>query len=180
MIGTNDKKAFKSGMWYIIINVFIKFIGFISLPIFLRILSKNDVGKFENFNSWLTILLPIVTLCFSSSITVAKFEFKEKLDEYIKAVLILGSAVTLIVYVVCSLFGNTVANLLKIDEKYLNILFLYCMFAPALEILQTKSRLEYKYILSSVLSIISSGLFLLIALVSTSYSNNKLSGRIYN
>lgn len=179
MINKNDKKALKSGVWYVMINVLIKFIGFLSLPIFLRIMNENEVGKFETFNSFLSLMLPIITLSFSSSIAVAKFEFKNNINDYIKSVLVLGSFISIAFFLVTILIWPFIRSIINIDFKYLLVLYVYSVFAPSLDMLQTKSRLEYNYVLSSILSLISGGLFVIVSLIITHYAHNKLNGRIY-
>ena len=175
---SNDSKALKSGIWYIAANFAVQGIGFLTLPFFLRLMTTEEVGKFTNFTTWIALLSPIFTLSLNTSVTMAKFDFKEKIDEYISSVLVLGSLVTVCCYFICFFFQNRIKELVGFDSLQFNMLFIYLIVEPALQMLQVKSRLEYKYKLSTFLSFLSAGAFTVTALIAVLASDNRLNGRI--
>ena len=178
MTESNDKKAVKSGIWYIIANFATRGIGFITMPIFVRLMTTDEIGQYINLTTWIALLMPVFTLSLNSAVPVAKYEYREKIDEFITSVLILGSLVTAVFYAVSLLFGSSVNDVLNFDSLQLHIMFLYILGAPALQMLQIKSRLDYQYKLSTVLSFVSAGGCTLIALVAVIFASNKLQGRI--
>ena len=80
---SNEAKALKSGIWYTIGNFITKGIGFITTPIFARLMSRSDVGDFANYSSWITILRAIFTLDLFTSVTLAKYDYKDNIGDYI-------------------------------------------------------------------------------------------------
>ena len=44
----NSYKALKSGVWYTASNFLVKSIGFITTPLFTRLLTKTEFGIFNN------------------------------------------------------------------------------------------------------------------------------------
>ena len=178
MAESNDKKAVKSGIWYILANFATRGIGFLTMPIFVRLMTQDEIGQFVNFTTWIGLLLPVFTLGLDSSVPVAAFDYKKKTGEYITSMLVLGSAVTVGSYLLNLIFGTTVKGVLKFDSLQLNIMFLYMLTSPALQMLQIKSRLDYKYKLSAVLSLLSVGVSTLSALLAVILFENKLQARI--
>ena len=83
----NDKKALKSGIWYTVSNFLIRSIGFITTPIFTRLLTKSEFGAFNNYSSWLSIITIFVTFNLESTLISAKYDYKESFDEYILSLL---------------------------------------------------------------------------------------------
>ena len=178
MSESNDKKALKSGLWYTIANFATRGISFLTMPIFVRLMTTDEVGQYVNLTTWIALLTPVLTLSLNSSVPVAKYDYREKINEYITSVLVLGSAVTAACYFGSIGFSDVVKSLLKFDNLQLHIMFLYLLFCPALQMLQIKSRLDYQYKLSTTLSLISAGLCTIISLVSVIVSSNKFQGRI--
>ena len=79
----------KIALWYIISNVFGKGLAVISTPIFTRIMSKTEYGLFSNITSWESVLTVLVTLDLISSIARAKYDFDEKMEEYLSSICLL-------------------------------------------------------------------------------------------
>ena len=48
-----NKRAIKSGVWYIINNLVTKGLGIITIPIFSRVLTQEEYGIVNNFQSGL-------------------------------------------------------------------------------------------------------------------------------
>ena len=178
MESSSAKKALKSGVWYTVANFMLKGIGFITMPIFTRLMAKSDIGDYANFASWATILASVFTLDLHTSVTLAKFEFKEKLNEYISSVLVLGSLTTMAFFLLSLPFKGGLQRLLSLNELEFFLLFLIPMFSPAMQMLQIKNRLEYRYKLSVSLSLGSSVLCAVSGILCVIFFQNKLSGRL--
>ena len=72
----NKKEVVKSGFWYMFSNVLVKVISFLTIPIFTRLLSQEEFGYFNNYNSWLQIIAIFVTLNLHNSLVTAKHDYK--------------------------------------------------------------------------------------------------------
>ena len=88
MNGKNNK-VLKAGIAYTISNFLVKGMSFLTMPIFTRIMSSEDIGQFSNVSTWFGILAILTTFELFSSINIARFDFKEDLDSYISSILIL-------------------------------------------------------------------------------------------
>ncbi|MBE7056767.1 MAG: hypothetical protein E7388_04920 [Ruminococcaceae bacterium] len=176
---SNDNKVVKSGIWYTISNFLSKGILFLATPIFTRLLTKAEFGTFSTFSSWLNIFMIVITLNVEASLISARFDFEKKLDKYVFSSLALSTTSTLIFAIVCNVFMGPVSSFLEIKPLYINCIFAYLLFFPALQLFQTQERYFFRYKTSTALSLASSigSCLLSVALVYT--VSNKLSGRIF-
>lgn len=171
-------KALKSGVWYTIGNFIVKAMGFISMPIFTRIMSPEAVGDFSNFTSWVAILGAIATADLYSSVWMARFDYRDELNDYIASNLVLGSTITICFYAIALLFKRFFLKLFCFSELELHTAFVYFMVYPALQMFQVKSRIEYKYKTSVMLSISSALISTGVSLICVILTEHKLIGRL--
>ena len=174
-----NNNALKAGVWYTLSNFFVKGIIFLTTPIFTRLMSVEDIGLFSNISAWVSILCIVATFEIYSSVSIARFEYKDKLDEYISSSLILGSIITLLFYIITIIFKDFFMNLFSVNFTQLNLIYLYLLVYPSVQMLFIKNQIEYNYkstILISMLNTILSTIFSIIFVITCT---NKLSGRIY-
>ena len=73
-------KVLKSGIWYTVSSVAIRAVAIITSPIYTAMLTTDDYGRANIFNSWIELFNIITCLCVVYSIGRAKIDFKEKFD----------------------------------------------------------------------------------------------------
>lgn len=174
-----SNNALKAGIWYTVSNFFVKGISFLLMPIFTRIMSGSDIGYFSNITSWFNILAIITSFELFSSISIARFDYKKELNSYISSTLFLGTVITLIFYLIVLMFHAFFEDLLTLNFETLNIIFIYLLFYPAIEMFQIRNQIKYDYIPTVILSISSSLLSSILSIVFTIVFTNQLRGRIY-
>lgn len=139
------KDTIKASFWYLVSNMVLKGLGFITVPIFARMLSKAEFGYYNNFAAWLSILTIVATLSLSTSLIRARFDYKENLNAYVSSNLILGTLSVIVFFVIFWLNRELVENIFSLDFKYVAVMFLSILFLPAYEMYQQLQRFEYKY-----------------------------------
>lgn len=174
-----QNKVIKAGIWYTICNFFVKGLAFITMPIFTRILSSNDIGIFSNITSWFNILAIITTFELYSSVNIARFDYKNNLKSYISSTLFLGSIITCIFYIIILIFKDYFLDLFMMDFMTLNIIFVYLLVYPALQMFQIKNQISYNYKPTIIISIINALSTTIISIVLILLLKNKLYGRIF-
>lgn len=176
---SNNAKALKSGIWYMFSNFLVKSIGFLTTPIFTRILTKKEFGLYNNYTSWLSIMTILATMQLESTLISARYDYEKKFDEYILSILSLSTLVTGIWIVLFNFFGQTIASLMGLDMVYINAMMVYLLFIPAINLYQAKERYFFEYkktvLTSLLLAFSTSGLSVLLVI----FMDNKLSGRIF-
>lgn len=174
----NNKRALKSGIWYTASNFLIKSIGFITTPIFTRILSKEEFGIYNNYLSWLALLTIFITLHLESTLISAKFDFKEDFDEYILSILCLSTLLGLIWIIVFNLFSEHFTEFLNLNKLYVNAMLVYLLFYPAVCMFQTREQYYFRYkrtVWASLFLAITTAALSVILVITL---DNKLTGRI--
>ena len=173
-----DKKALKAGVWYTASSFLHKGIGFITTPIFARLLTKSDFGSYSNFAVWLSICAVVCTLNLKASVARAKFDFEEDFDGYISSITFFGTLTTAGFYAVVLLFMDFFSALLKIEPIFLHVMFIELLLAPSFEILQAKHRILQKYKVQVALSIFISLSSTFAAVLGAYWCKDRLFGRI--
>ena len=176
--GDSDKKALKSGIWYIASNFAAKGAVFFSTPWFTRIMTKEEIGTFSNISAWVSLLVVITSLELATSITFAKYEYGQELNRFVASVLKLNFLVSTCLYIVVLAFHPFFTKFFGTDFMVLNIIFLYCIFSPALQMIQVKNRVLYQYKFSSVLTLSSVLISILVSLALVLIMNDKVHGRV--
>ena len=80
----NDMSApVKMAFWFLICSFFQKGIGLITTPIFTRIMTESEFGRYSVYNSWYSIISVFVTLsisgnCFTRGLVVVDGEKKKQ------------------------------------------------------------------------------------------------------
>ena len=173
----NDK-AFKAGIWYTISNFLVKSIVFITTPIFTRLLTHTEFGAFNNYMSWLSIISIFVTLNLESTLISARFDYSEKFDEYILSMVSLSFLSTIIWWGIFNFQKNFFSSFFELDVKYINIMLIYLLFLPAVNMFQTRERYYFEYKKSVLISVVLSIGTALMSVLLVVKMPNKLDGRI--
>lgn len=174
----NNVRVLKSGVWYTAANFITKSIGFLTTPIFSRLLTHNDFGLYSNFTSWLSTITVFVTLNLGTTFISARYDFEDDFDSYISSMLVLSSIVaaawTIVLYGIPSFF----VELTGIDFRYLKIMMLYLLLFSAVDMFQARERYYYKYKLSAATSVFLVLSTAFLSVVFVVWFENKLLGRI--
>lgn len=170
----------KSSFWYTAASFFTKAISFITIPIFTRLMSKQEYADFSIFASWQSIFLIICGVEIYATLNRARFDYDSNasLNSYITSCLVLSSLFTGLLLIVYCLFSSFFDQLFLLDKKYIILMFAYLFTQPAFQMFQAKQRVEYRYKLSAAISfflIIFSTIF---AVYLVNSVEDKLLGRI--
>ncbi len=159
----------KIALWYTISNLLTNALAFISTPLFSRILTKSDYGKYSNFSSWLGIIQVIITLNVGATISRAKYDYLEDMDKYISSLVIFNNMITLGACIIIEIFSDYFEIMFSMDIIYIRIMLLYLFFSPASSYLQLKHRMFGKYkffvffsITSALIRTLSSVIFVIL------------------
>ena len=174
----NNVKALKSSVWYTAANFVMKGIGFLTMPIFTRLLSREEFGLYSNYASWLHTFSIFVSLHLGATFISARFDFEDDFDGYISSVLSLSTVSTMIWLLIINLFPAWFASITGVEFKYLNIMMLYLLFAAAIDMFQTRERYFFRYKISVFISLFLSVASSILAVLLIVYLDNKLDGRI--
>lgn len=178
LIRNKNQKALKSGIWYTVSNFVVKSIGFITTPIFTRLLTKEEFGLYNNFISWLSIISIIVTLNLESTLISARYDYEDRFDEYIFSTLSLSSISAIIWLCIVNSFSSFFSNFLDLKLTYINAMLVYLFLLPAVNLFQARERYRFEYkktvAISLLIAISTAGLSVILVL----FLEDKITGRI--
>ncbi len=176
----DSKVLIKSTLWYTASSFLTKAIGFITIPIFTRIMTKQQYADFSVFASWQSIFLIICGIEIYATLNKARFDFKSdnELNSYISSCLVLSTIFTAIIFLIYIVFPSFWDRFFLLERKYVFFMFAYIFTQPAFQMFQSKQRIKYKYKLSAGVSFFLIIFSTLLAVILVWRLNDKLLGRI--
>lgn len=138
-------KAVKAGLGYTIGNIFIKGIGFLTLPLFSRLMTTEEFGIFNVFISYDAILFIIIGLALHSSLRSAKYCFKNQIDRYTSSISLIYVLSCMFLLVVVTIFHSPLSKLLDFPTIILYMLVLYSFGSAVLTLYNNRISLDYSY-----------------------------------
>ena len=152
---SGNNKVLKSGIWYTVSSVAIRAIAIITSPIYTSMLTTDNYGRANIFNSWIELFNIITCLCVVYSIGRAKLDYKEKFDEYLSALQGLSSSFAFCVLIFVFIFREQISGFIKYEVPLVIALFAYLVIYPSVQYMQEKCRFEYKYRENIAISLIT-------------------------
>ena len=154
----------KSALWITFCSIVQKGISFITVPIFTRIMSQEDYGVYQVYQSWISFFLIFTSLnlasgCFNN----AMIKYENKRDQYLSSTQSLITCITLIWAVVFFMFRDTFSAIMEINPLLIGIMFLELFFEPAYLLWAAKKRFDYSF---KSLAIVTLGIAVLMPVVS--------------
>lgn len=96
--------AVKASGWYMACNILQNALGFITLPIFTRILTTEEYGLYSIYSTWMNLLVIFTTLNLQYGVfNTAMIKYEDSRDKYISAMQGLTTVISLlwlVIYVV--------------------------------------------------------------------------------
>jgi O-antigen/teichoic acid export membrane protein len=146
----------RSAIVYTAATVFSRGLAIITVPIFTRLMSTEQIGIVNLYNTWHGLISVVATLSLTSGgFAVAMKEYEGRRDEYVSSVQTLTSLVALfiaLVYIIAPSFCN---NLLGLPTALMVVMLFGFLLEPARDFWMSKQRYEYKYKLPGAVSILS-------------------------
>ena len=168
----------KSGIWYTISNFLLKGFDFLTIPVFSRLLTSEEFGNYNNFVSWVQLIIIIATLSLHTSLLSAQYDFKSDLNNYMSTLLIIGTANAAIICLLVGLCPEFFEKLLSMNVRLIFFIMLYAAVRPAFDMYQQYERLFYLYKNSVILMIVSTISTLILSFVLVIVMKDKFIGRV--
>ena len=139
-------KSVKAGIWYTIGNYFLRGVGFITVPIFARLMTQEDFGNYNTFLAYEGIIYLFLTFGLHVSLKNARNDFGEdKLNEYTSSISIIPFISLIVITILSNIFIDPAQNILKLDWIQINLLLLYCFAYGMLIFYNNRIALDYSY-----------------------------------
>lgn len=176
----NISEPLKASIWFTVCNLLQKGIQFITVPIFTRILSPEDFGTINVYNSWFQILLVVVSLnlFLGGVFNVGMIKFEDTQYKYMSCSQCISIVSTLIFFLIYILFFNFWNNIFHLPSILMMAMFIHILFYPSLQYWSGQQRFNYKYRMLIFVTLLISILELLLNIVTIKVSQYKAPAKI--
>lgn len=140
-----NRLALKAGIFYIIGQLFIRGITFLTTPIYTRLLSRAQYGEIRIYESWLLIMVPIMSLSLFRSVDRAKYDMGDRYNEYVSSVQTLSYCSILGFFGLCMIFRPQVQGLWGMTDVMFFMAFLYVFGYTSILFMQRREKQMMRY-----------------------------------
>lgn len=146
----------KSGIAYTLSTLVTKGLVFLTIPVFTRIMPSAEIGKINLYNSWFSLICIFSTLSLTSGgYQLALKEFDNDKDRYESSVYSLTLLVTSFVTILYVVNPDFWEKMFGLSRAYMIMLVIGLFLTPAQDFWMARQRYDYKYKMSSFLTLIS-------------------------
>ena len=136
----------KSSGWYMVCNVFQNALGFITLPVYSRIMPAEQYGLYSVYLTWMNLLLIFTNLNLQYGVfNTAMIRYEKDRDGFISAMQGLTTVLSLgwlLIYLAASEVWN---QLFQLPPILMVVMAFEMLLYPAKDYWSGKLRFEYKY-----------------------------------
>ena len=157
MSENNGGKAVKAGIGYTVGNMLIKGITFLTIPVFTRLMSTEDYGIFNTFNSYMAILTIFVGLALHTSIKNAKYDFPGDLNKYTSATVLLILINTAVIAVAALIFSAPLSSLISYTAPLILLMVAESFGNSLMSLYNNTLAIDFRYREYLLLSFVYSG-----------------------
>lgn len=180
MSQTSTGKLLRAGTIYTIANVLLKGISFFTIPLFIRLLTPEEFGRYSVFISFEAVIFMFSGLTLHASIKNACYDKKEDYDTYIQNCVYVDFFNSIIIAILANIICLFWSKEIDLGYTEVNLLTLSGFCSAITAIYGSKLVMEYKagdYAFMSFLSIIT-GIVLSVVFIFTFFDFNHYLGRI--
>ena len=142
---------------YAIASLLSQGLNFLTIPIFTRIMTTEQMGVVGTYSSWASILGTVINLSIvSGALNTAFMEFKNDRDRYLGSMVGLYSVSVILFGVIYYVFRSSFNVILTLSTQLMIVMFAGFFFNPAKELWTSRKRFEYKYVAFLIVSVLSS------------------------
>ncbi len=155
-------KAAKAALWFTICNFFVAGLGFITGPLFTRLLPPEEYGILTLYLTYEQIILILATWEIQlGAYQRGLFKYDNDWSQFSLSTLTLVNLLTLVLFVIIGVLFKPISSFTRMSALTLFLVFIYLMSNPAYTCWITRKRTIYEYkavvgvtILFSLLNII--------------------------
>lgn len=167
-------KPVKASLWFIISNVILKGISFITLPIFSRLLTTSEYGMVAVYQSWVSLILIITTLTvWGGGFNVGMVKYADEQKKLVSSFQGLAIALTIVWFVVLFPFISFASKWAGISKHLIIFMFIEILTQIPFNIWSTEQRYKFEYkklvLVTIIISILNPVLGIFLVLNTTQY-----------
>lgn len=172
-------KPAKASFWFVVSNVMLRGISFITLPIFSRLLSTSEYGVISVYQSWVSTISIITTLTIWGGVfNVGMVKYSDQQKELISTFQGLATTITLFFLVISCAFLPIISKWLGMSQGLTLLMYLEILVQIPLNIWSTEQRYKFEYKKLIFVTIAISLLNPLIGVIAVTHTTHRAEARI--
>lgn len=169
----------KASFWFLVCMLLQKGISVITTPIFTRLLTTEEYGQFNVYNSWSSIISVFVTLRLSYGVyTQGLVYFEKDKAKFSTAIQGLSTFLILIFFGIYLLFMNQWNQLFSLNTLEMCSMFVVMWSVCVFDFWATEERVNFKYKKLVLISLIVSIIQPIIGIIVVINTDDKVTARI--
>ena len=138
--------AAKASFWFVISNVALKGVSFITTPIFTRLMEVADYGTTSVFVTWENVISIFATLSLAGGVyNVAQAKFSDDISAFTSCMLTLSFITSTIVYTACIIINVLYPSLFGINTLFLIFMWMQTFTNAVVTFWLMRRRYIYAY-----------------------------------
>ena len=138
--------AAKASFWFVVSNVCLKGISFITTPIFTRLMAVEDYGATSVFVSWESVISIFATLSLAGGVyNVAQTKYGDDIQAYTSTMISLTFVASLLVYTACIIFNIFIPSVFELNTLYLLFMWIQTFTNAVISFWLMRRRFIYDY-----------------------------------
>ena len=163
-----------SAIAYTFSSIFSRGLSIITVPIFTRLMSPGQIGVVSLYNSWHATISSVATLSLTSGgLAVALKEYDNEKDKYISSVLSLTSLVSIFITIIYCCFSSFWNKCTGLSTPLMILIMVGLLISPATDFWIAKQRYDFKWKLSTIVSVGSALVASLLSIIAVKISADK-------
>ena len=176
----NLPDATKSSLAFMFSSFLTTGLSVITTPIFTRLIDQEQYGIVAIYYSWLGIVDVFALLGLTSAgvFNVGLNDYKDRRDKYISSILTLCNLMTIAVFGALFLAKYFIGEDFILPMNLLVLMFIHFIFSPANIFWITREKYEYRYKLSTIITVLSSAVSLGVSLLFVKFMESDRLGEV--
>lgn len=176
----SNNKLIKASLGFTIASLLTRAIGFLTTPIFSRLMEPEAYGVYNTYLAYESILYLFIGLALHSSIQNAKYDFEYEFEEYISSIITIIIINLGVFLLIGNVFYPIIGEITNLNIILVNLLIIHSFSSAIIQILQARMNVDYnykKYLLFSIYNAFTNILISIVMIV-TIFKHDKGIGRI--
>lgn len=165
--------AVRTSIWFTVCNFLQRGAAFITVPVFTRLLTKEDYGICNIYFAWFEIFLMFTSLKIPyEGLNNGLIRYENDKDSYTSSILGLIMTMTMCCAGVCLMFHSWIERITGLSCLIMSLMWVQLMFNPPLMLWTNRERFEFRYrypVIVTLISTISNPLIAVMLILGTQY-----------
>lgn len=177
----NIPQPVKASLWYTICSTIQQGISFLTVMIFTRMMSLEDFGLTNIYQTWFNVIIIFATLNLQyGAFNNAMLKYENDRNRYISTMQGLATVLTLAVFAVYMIFRHPVNEWMKLSTPIMLAMCVELIVTPAFGFWSGKKRFDYEYKMLVILTLIISFATPVLGVIMVLCSDQKGEARVYS